>query len=789
MKSILEYFKNHYLILDGATGTYLQENGLKTGMCPEQFAIENPDVLKKLQDDYINAGSKAIYTCTLGANRKKLSTFNLDDKTYEINKKLAEITKEVCEGRAYVGGDVGGTGQFLQPLGDFSFEQAVDIFKEQIRGLVDGGVDFIALETMIDVNEARAAIFAAKEICDLPIFVTMTFDESGRTLTASSPKAAAITLQAAGADAVGLNCSTGPKEMKSYVKDMKKVLNVPLIIKPNAGIPQLIDGKTVFDLKADDFCDQMLELVQMGADVVGGCCGTDPNYIEKLANALKDKNPEPIHYRKRSILSSNFEAREISENGRLFVIGERINPTGKEALKEAFKKGDVSLAIEYASAQKKGGADALDINVGVPGIEENDLMKKLVIELGARSSLALSFDSSYPEVVENALRVYPGRALINSISGEKGKADKLMPIAKKYGAMFILLPIGEKGIPKTGEDRIKIIKSLYKKALDFGLKKEDILVDGLAFAISSSQNAGEETFKVVRWCKENGFRTVLGISNSSFGLPKRKWINASYLSAAMMNGLSSAIINPCEELLMNSALAMATVVGRDNKFSDYIAKVSGIEEDKKILEEPVSIHDAVLYGKDPFTLVKKEVKSKSASDIIDDEVIPALNKVGDLFGEKKYFLPQLLSSAGSAKIVFDYLEPFILKSKENRIEKPKVVLATVKGDIHDIGKNLVALMLKNYGFNIIDLGKDVDCDEIVEAVKKSGANIVGLSALMTTTAKEMDKAVKALKDDGVECKIMVGGAVVTKEFADEIGADAYSKDAAEAVKEAKKLID
>jgi len=787
MKGILEFIKNEYLVLDGATGTFLQENGLETGMCPEQFVIDNPAVLEKLQDEYIKAGSKAVYSCTFGANRKKLASYGLEDKAYEMNKKLTEITAKVCKGRAYVGADVGVTGMFLEPLGELEFEEAVDIYKEQIRGLVDGGADFIALETMIDINETRAAIIAAKEICDLPVFATMTFDETGRTLTGTSPKAAAVILQAVGADAVGLNCSTGPKEMKPFVKVMKEVLNVPLIVKPNAGIPQLVDGKTIFDLNSDDFCTDMLDLVDIGADIVGGCCGTDPVYIGKLSKSLKGRKPKPIEEKAKSILASNFETKEIVKNGKLFVIGERINPTGKKDLKEAFKTNDISPALDFANEQKTAGADALDINVGVPGIDENEIMRKLIIELGARMSLPLCIDSSYPEVIENALRIYPGRALINSISAEKGKAENLLPVMKKYGAMAILLPIGEKGIPKTGEERIEIIRSLFDKGLEAGLKKEDFLIDGLAFAISSSESAASETFKVLRWCSENGFKTVLGISNSSFGLPQRRWINSSYLSAAMQNGLNGAIINPNEELLMNTALATAAVLGRDNDFSAYISSITEGQIAGRN-EEPASIRDAVLLGKDAINIVKKEIEEKTPSEIIDKDVIPALNKVGDLFAEKKYFLPQLLASARTAKSIFDFLEPHILKSGADIKEKTKIVIATVKGDIHDIGKNLVGLMLKNHGFEVIDLGKDVDKEDIVKAVEDNGIELVGLSALMTTTAKEMEKTLVELKNRVPDCKVMIGGAVVTKDFADEIGADAYAKDAADAVGKAKDLV-
>jgi len=787
-------FKNilnkEYLILDGATGSRLQESGLAIGECPEQFVIDHPDVIISLQNDYIEAGSKVIYSSTFGANRKKLSAFGLADKVFEMNKKLAEISIKAAAGRALVAGDMGATGQFIHPLGELSFEEMVDIYKEQVKGLVAGGVHLLVVETMIDLNEARAAVIAAKEAADLPVFVTMTFDESGRTLTGSSPKAAAIALQAIGADAIGLNCSTGPAEMKQHVRDMKSVLNVPLIVKPNAGIPELVNGQTVFNLKADAFVKDMLALVELGADIIGGCCGTTPEYIEKLSDAVKGRKPEKIVSKTASILSSNFEEQIIPENGKLFVIGERINPTGKKALKESFLNGEIDLAVEMANTQRDAGADALDINVGVPGMDEKSIVIPLVAELGARMKLPLVFDSSYPETIEQALRIYPGRALINSISAEKGKADALLPLQKKYGAMAILLPIGESGIPATAEGRAEIIQALFASAQKLGLKKQDFLVDGLAFAISSSLDAAQQTFDMLEWCRANDFKTVLGVSNASFGLPQRKWVNLAYLSVAMQHGLSAGIINPNEELLMNTALATGAVLGRDSDFSSYINAVSEVEIGGTLQESTLlTLFDAVVQGKDPLPIIKKEIETRPIQAIIDEEVIRALNHVGELFAKKKYFLPQLLASARSAKEVFDFIEPYLEKETGTSVVKEKVIMATVKGDIHDIGKNLVALMLKNHGFDVIDLGKDVPTETIIETVKETGARLVGLSALMTTTAGEMAKTVAALRSETPNVQIMVGGAVVTPEFAEEIHASAYAKDAADAVTVAKRLLE
>jgi 5-methyltetrahydrofolate--homocysteine methyltransferase len=778
MKTILKYMHEKHLVLDGATGTHLQNNGLKNGECPEQFVLDHPKILQTLQRKYVEAGSDVILTSTFGANSKKLATYGLGEKAYAINKELAQISKAV--GCKFLGGDIGSTGQFIEPLGDLSFEGAIDIFKEQIRGLVDGGVDLIVIETMLDIKEARAALIAAKEVCTLPVFVTMTFDAYGRTLTGTSAKSAAVILESAGADAVGLNCSTGPKEMKQIVIDMREVLSVPLIVKPNAGLPKLVDGKTVFDLSKEDFATDIKLLVDLGANIVGGCCGSDPTYIKQLSDLLSHQKPHEIKQVSKSILSSAFEACEIVDDEKLFIIGERINPTGKKALKEELKKGDFSLLLEYAANQANAGADILDINVGVAGLDEKALMHEAISTLASRSRLPLSIDSSDKDVVENALRIYPGRAIINSISLEEGKAEAMLPLAKKYGAMFILLTIDEHGIPESGEKRIRLIQKLYKTAKSYGLKKEDILVDGLAFAISSTKNAGQETFKVIKWCKAHGFKTVLGISNSSYGLPMRKWINSSYLSCAMTCGLTCAIINPCEELMINTALSTAAVLGRDMDYSRYMNGVSHLDLDIKG-DHLTSVYDAVLKGKDALDLTKEQIKTREMTDIIENDIIKALTDVGELFSQKKYFLPQLLASASSAKDVLDYLEPLMAKAHIKTKEKDAFVLATVKGDVHDIGKNLVGLMLKNHGYDVIDLGKDISKEKIVKAVKLSGAKMVGLSALMTTTAKEMQKAIVALKKQCPQTKIMVGGAVVSQEFADQIGADYYAHDAAESV--------
>ncbi len=787
-------------ILDGATGTELQKRGMPTGVCPEQWVIENPNAIKEIQKAYIDAGSNIIYTCTFGGNRVKLEEFGLGERTFEINQRLAQLSKETAAGKCLVAGDLASTGRFIKPLGDMSFEACVDIYKEQVQGLLAGGVDLFVIETMLDIQEARAALLAVKESCDLPVCVSMSFDESMRTLTGTDPVTALITLQSLGADAVGCNCSTGPEHMVEIITRMKPYARVPLMAKPNAGLPKLVNNVTVFDMGPEEFGSFAENFIQAGVNIIGGCCGTSPEYIKELYRNCGDLKPRHFEYSEYSAITSSAKTVFFGINKPVAIVGERINPTGKKKLQAELKEGSTNEIRRFALEQMEKGADILDVNVGMPGIDEKEVMLNTVRLLGSVCDAPLCLDSSSPDVLEAALRIYPGRALINSISQEKVKLDKLLPVAAKYGAMFILLPLNDEGVPEKAIQRQVIVQEVFNQASHHGYKKSDIVVDGLVMTVSSNQEAALETLKLIQWCREEfGCGTIVGLSNVSFGLPERGWVNAAFLSMAIAKGLTMAIANPSSDLLMCIKMACDVIMTNDVNSRNYISYFSSMDKpvkdgnEKKEAEKKTcdKIFDAVLNGDNEGIdkLIEKAIAEKTPpQDIVDIYLIPAINQVGKLFDEKKYFLPQLIQSAETMKSGFTFLEP-LLKQKGEKEEKEDivVVIATVKGDIHDIGKNIVGLMLRNYGFKVHDLGKDVSAERIIDEAKKLKAHIVGLSALMTTTMVEMEEVIKLAKEQNVGCKFMIGGAVVDDDYAKTIGADGYSKDAYEAVKLAKKL--
>lgn len=784
------------ILLDGASGTQMQMRGLPKGVCPEKWAVENPKALMDMQRAYIDAGSQIIYTFTFGGNPIKLSDYGLEDEVYEINKELAILAKKVAGDRALVAGDLAPTGQYIHPVGKLRFEDVVDAYKAQVRGLLDGGVDLFVIETMMDLQEARAAVLAVKESCDLPIMVSMTFEENGRTLTGTDPASAVVSLQSMGVDVVGCNCSTGPDAMLAIISKMKPYAKVPLLAKPNAGLPQLIDGKTVFSMKEEEFADYTRGLVEAGATYIGGCCGTNPSYIEVLKEKLEQVDHVDRTRKSGSYLCSSRKTIEIGLDQPITIVGERINPTGKKELQKNLRNGEMTIVTKFAAEQKEKGALVLDVNVGMNGINEKETMVKVIEALSIGVDLPLCIDSSNPEVIEAALRVYPGRALINSISNESKKRDRLLKVAAKYGAMILILPLSDNGLPKNLEEKHEIIEEVYKAATVHGFAKEDVVVDGLVMTVSSAQQAVASTLATIEWCsKEFGVNTIVGLSNVSFGLPERKWVNASFLAMAAVKGLSMAIANPSSELLMSVKMASDVLTAKDINCKNYVEKYS---QQSKREEKAVSnnregdIYKAVLNGKD------KEIKELiqvalgegiKPSKIVDEVMIPAINEVGQLFDEQIYFLPQLIMSAGAMKEGFSLLEPILLEENSETRVKPKIILATVQGDIHDIGKNIVALMFKNHGFEVIDLGKDVKTHHVIEAVKKHQPQLLGLSALMTTTMIMMEDVIKALRHEGLVVKVMVGGAVITRSYADEIGADGYSKDANEAIKVAKTLLE
>jgi len=782
--------KNKIILLDGASGVSLQKAGMPKGVCPEKWAIDNPQNLKKLQLDYINSGSQILYSFTFGANRLKLSEFGFGNNVINFNKELVRISKSIANNKILIAGDIGPVGKFPEPTGDLNFDECINIFKEQIKGLLAGGVDLFVIETMIDIQEARAALIACKEMSNLPVIVSMTFDENKRTLTGTTPEAAIVTLQSLGADVVGVNCSTGPKEMVEVVKAMKPYAKVPIIAKPNAGLPKLINNQTVFDMDAYKFASYTKQLICAGANLIGGCCGTTPEYISLMKkNIIKPKIK--IRKHKSSVLSSY---QNITEIGKKFVIvGERINPTGKKNLQQELIKGETAEIRNMALEQIEKGASILDVNVGMPGIDEKDTMKKIIKLLSTVSNVPVCIDSSSTDVIEAALRIYPGRALINSISGESKKIKKLLPIAAKYGAMFILLPLDDRGISENIEKRQKIIKNVVKKSLQYDFKKEDIIIDGLVMTVSSKPEAPKQTLKLIKWAKQNGFNSIIGLSNVSYGLPQRHIINSTFLNMAKKAGLSMVIANPASDFSVVDKDALKVLSGKDKNCSNWIKKYSNQVTDKKVstqIKKSKTIYDAVVNGeKESVTdLINNELKNgEKPENIVNNILIPAINYVGDLYDKKIYFLPQLIASADTMKTAFNILEPLLLKDNIKK-QQNNIILATVKGDIHDIGKNIVALMLKNYGHNIIDLGKDVESRIIISKAKEFNAKIIGLSALMTTTMTEMKAVIQLAKKEKLNSKIIIGGAVVNQSFADEIGADGYAKDAYEAVKLVEKLL-
>ena len=801
--------KKQYLYLDGATGSNLQEKGLVAGVCPETWILEHPQELIDLQKAYVKAGTNILYAPTFTANRIKLAEYGMEDRVDEINRKLVALSKEAADDTAWVAGDLTMTGQQLAPIGSLDFEELIDVYKEQIISLAAAGVDLLIVETMMSLQEARAALIAAKEVCELPVMVTLTFEADGKTLFGTDPVTAMVVLQSLGADAVGVNCSTGPQEMAEVVRAMKEVAQVPVIAKPNAGIPSLgADGKTIYDMKPEPFGEQMKVLAASGATIMGGCCGTTPSHIEMLVkdtkelfDTYKEMKSEKAGNRH---LASERQTLSFGLDDKFILVGERINPTGKKKFQELIRSGDHSMVEEFVAQQEAAGAQVLDINMGMSGIDEKETLLQVMEEVSLLTSLPLCIDSSYVDVQESALRRYPGRALINSISYEKEKFEKLLPIAKKYGAMFILLPLSDEGLPKSLEEKKEIIHKILDRALQLGMKKEDIIVDGLVTTVGANPNAALETLETIRYCKQLGLATVCGLSNISFGLPERGYINATFLTMAIANGLTMAIANPNQDLLVSSMLASDLLLAKEGadlryidtmnarkEMQDETSAVSAAGGKTKEQTPQEKVYQAVMKGnkKQIISLTKECLESGVLPKVLlDDTLLKAINDVGDLFDKGKYFLPQLIAGAETMKMAVEYIEPMLLENSD-AAPKATVVLATVEGDIHDIGKNLVALMLKNYGFRVIDLGKDASKELIVETAIAENAGMVGLSALMTTTMQQMKAVIDYAKQKGVSAKVMVGGAVITQEYADEIGADGYAKDASEAVKVAMKLLE
>lgn len=808
-----ELVKNGPVLLDGATGTNLQKAGMPVGVCPEQWILENSEVLIDLQKRYVEAGTDILFAPTFTASRIKLKEYGLEDHLEEMNRKLVALSKEAAKGtNALVAGDLTMTGEQLYPLGDLMFEDLVDVYKEQAKIIADAGADLFVVETMMSLQECRAAVLAIREVCDLPVMVSLTYNEDGRTLYGTDPVTAVVVMQSLGADAVGMNCSTGPEAMLEPIAKMAEYAAIPLLAKPNAGMPELIDGQTVFNVEPEEFAEVGKKLVEEGAAIIGGCCGTTPEHIRALKEAVKGIPVKAPLQTKRRMLTSERKSVEITLDGRFMVIGERINPTGKKKLQAELKEGSLNLVRTMALEQEENGASILDINMGMNGIDEKEMMLRTIYEVTSTVDCPLCIDSSHVDIIEAALRIYPGRALINSISLEKEKFEKLLPIAKKYGAMFILLPLSDEGLPKDSAEKHGIIRTIMDEAVRIGMAKEDIIVDGLVATIGANPNAALECFETFSYCKnELELPTACGLSNISFGLPERTYVNTAFLTMAIANGLTMAIANPSQELLMNAAFASDMLLNKKESDIRYIERMNFLSEKYGGMERVMvqktpagtsaaggetrkestgsGVFQAVLKGNKEHVLeeVKKMLDGGAKPDeIINEHLIAAINEVGELFDKKKYFLPQLISSANTMKLAIEYLEPMLERS--NTEAMATIVVATVEGDIHDIGKNLVVLMLKNYGYHVIDLGKDVPADVIVDTAMNEGAKVIGLSALMTTTMMRMKDVVELAKEKGCTAKIVIGGAAITESFSDEIGADGYSKDAAECVKLVERLL-
>lgn len=776
-------------IFDGAMGTMLQQGGLKAGACPELMNLENPDVVKKIHRAYIDAGSTVIETNTFGASSLKLSHYNLADKMRDINLAAVKIAKSA--GNVKVAGSIGPTGKFISPLGDLDFETAYKIFSEQAQALAEGGADFIIVETCIDIQEMRAALLAIHDICNLPVICQLSYSEDGRTVTGTSPQEAAIILDSMGADIIGVNCSLGPEQLLPVVKILAENTNKPISVQPNAGMPYLENGITKFPMDAKTFGSYGKKLVEAGASYLGGCCGTTPEHIRELAENVKNLSPADRKISDTLKLASRSKTVAIDKN-KTVLIGERINPTGRKKLAAEIREGNLIGVKRDAVQQVKAGANILDVNMGVGGIDQTAMMKKAVQEISQITAAPLAIDTSDYKALEAGLRIYPGRALINSVSYEPERIEKFLPLAKKYGAAILILPLTEKGVPKTAAERVEIVEKIISVAKKFGLRENDFLLDALVMTISADKNACLEVLKTLRLYREKfNLPSTMGLSNISFGLPNRPLINSTFFAMCLAAGLDAPIMNPYDEAMQNVLKASAALLAEDANGLQFSKLSVQTVAEKKIFDTDIlsAIKSAVIEGeKDEISeLVAKAIaENHDANEITEKSLTAAMNDIGEDFGAGKIFLPQVLLSAETMKIAFDKLKEIF--PAQNTKTEGTFVIATVKGDIHDLGKNITGALLENSGFNLIDLGKDVDSSEIVRAAIENNADIVGLCALMTTTMIQIDKVIEDLKMAGCNAKVMVGGAALTQEYADSAGADAYAKDGVEAVKLAKNLI-
>ena len=788
------------LYLDGGTGSILQSLGLKPGELPEVWNIERANDIVNVARQYYEAGSNVVYTNTFGANSLK---YDGKDGRYSVeeivtaavnNTRRALNEAKGDKSDRYVALDIGPLGKMLSPLGDLPFEEAVEIFANTVRAGVKAGADLIAIETMNDSYETKAAVLAAKENSDLPVIVTNVYDEEAKLMTGACPESMVAMLEGLGVDALGANCSLGPKQMIPIAKRLYEATSLPLIMKPNAGLPKSVDGKTVFDVDAKEFSDIMTELVSLGARILGGCCGTTPEYIKETVKATKNLPICDIIYRNLTVVSSSQEA--VYFDKKTILIGERINPTGKKLFKEALRNHDIGYVLNEGIKQKENGAHVLDVNVGLPEIDEPKLLTECVEELQSVISLPLQIDTTNVNAMESALRVYNGKAMINSVNGKEEVMNEVFPLAKKYGGLVVCLTLDEDGIPDTAEKRIEIAEKIINSAKDFGIDKKDLIFDPLAMAISSDSSQALVTLDAVKMLTDKlHVKTSLGVSNVSFGLPNREFITASFFTMAMQNGLSGAIMNPFSVEMMKAYYGFNALSMLDDNCAEYIDFAGSIEQNTGVLNktdksgivsDENGLKGAIIKGlkEEAAVLCKKALETADGLTLINEEIVPALDVVGVGFEKKTMFLPQLLMSAEAAKAAFDEVKKTISASEAN---KETVILATVKGDIHDIGKNIVKVIMENYGYKVIDLGKDVPPETIANCAIENNIRLVGLSALMTTTVPAMEETIKLISKLKPDCKVVVGGAVLTQEYADMIHADKYAKNAMETVRYAEEL--
>ncbi|MGN0346019.1 MAG: homocysteine S-methyltransferase family protein [Lachnospiraceae bacterium] len=826
MKSVVELAKEQFLFIDGGCGTILQSEGLKPGELPEKWNVDQSHIIQKMHYDYLKSGCHVVTANTFGANSLKFKAAdgpytleNLIAKAIE-NAKLAIQKVEKEEGKQkphYVALDVGPLGKLLKPLGDLDFEDAVQIFRNTIEIGVKYGADFILIETMNDLYEAKAAVLAAKESCDLPVFLTTAYDATEKLLTGADPKTVVAMAEGLGVDAIGVNCSLGPEQMLGIVKQLVEYASVPVIVSPNAGIPRTEKGQTIYDVDPENFTKTMVQIAKIGARCLGGCCGTTPEHIGTMIQGVSSLQPLPITEKQHTLITSYTHAVEF--RNKPILIGERINPTGKKKFKEALRNHDIDYILQEALTQQERKADVLDVNVGLPEIDEVAMMEEIIMELQAVTDLPLQIDTTNPEAMERALRRYNGKAMINSVNGKEEVMEQIFPLAKKYGGLVVALTIDEDGIPTTAEGRLAIVEKIYKRATDYGIKAKDIIIDPLAMSISADPQSAKVTLDSLRFIKERfSGKTSLGVSNISFGLPNRDFINASFFTMAMQNGLNAAIMNPGSGEMMKSYYTYCALSAVDENCSAYIEYATSLPATTMMTvpgagtagtnagntagnnmgaegnsgngtdtKDPL-IHAIVKGLKERAGAITKEcLQTKAPIEIIDGQLIPALDIVGKGFENKTVFLPQLLMAAEAAGAAFDVIKADLQQKGTEETKKGKIVLATVKGDIHDIGKNIVKVLLENYGYDVIDLGKDVEPELIADTVEKEQISLVGLSALMTTTVPSMEETIQLLRKRNLPAKVVVGGAVLTQEYADMIGADKYAKDAMETVRYAEEF--